>query len=89
LLLCDVLLPGTIYDIDVAEMAVNAQPEITVVPPFAGSRDGIDGLTYQQNLLQKPPWAKSAHATNCQRLARLRASQDPTAPIDRGFIQRS
>jgi DNA-binding NarL/FixJ family response regulator len=54
LLLCDVLLPGAMDGIDVAEIAVNAHPDVAVVLLSADPMDEIEGLTYRYSFAQKP-----------------------------------
>ncbi|MBB6249000.1 response regulator [Rhodanobacter sp. A1T4] len=54
LLLCDVLLPGAMDGIDVAEAAVNTHSDIAVVLLSADPMDEIKGLTDRYSFLQKP-----------------------------------
>jgi len=54
LLLCDVLLPGAMDGIDIAEVAVNTHSNIAVVLLSADPMDEIKGLTDRYSFLQKP-----------------------------------
>jgi len=54
LLLCDVLLPGMMNGLDVAEAAVNAHPNIAVVLLSADPPDEIPRLTGRYSFLRKP-----------------------------------
>jgi len=54
LLLCDVLLPGVLSGVDVAETAVYSHPDVAVVLLSADPQDEIEGLTDRYSFLQKP-----------------------------------
>jgi len=54
LLLCDVLLPGAMDGLNVAEVAVDAHPNVAVVLLSADPQDEIEGLTDRYSFLQKP-----------------------------------
>jgi len=76
LLLCDVLLPGAMDGIDVAEVAVNTHPDVAVVLLSADPMDQINGLTDRYSFAQKPFGCEAITQHIDSAFLRLRARPD-------------
>ncbi|WP_458071175.1 response regulator [Rhodanobacter sp. BL-MT-08] len=85
LLLCDVLLPGAMNGIDVADVAVTAHPAIAVVLLSADAQADIEGLTDRYSFVQKPFGREAVTQQIDRAFLRLRTSQQHALHVDQGF----